>query len=173
MVPYVLQDHPYVAKADRRKTFTNGHYVSDFRVSKVRGQDMLSFLYPQNRSFVVLDNHFNIFKELEISPSDTSEMFNMHELNFVNDGSRALFFDDRPKHLSKKQSEAFGFINGTCFVQESTFRETDLMEDWRFVYRWSATKRIDLTESTATEGTVEERCNNTDHIVSRARVMWA
>lgn len=125
---------------------------------------MLTFLHPSNNSAVILDQHLNHFKTLETSSSNHSELPSPYELNFVNDGSRALFFYDKAKHLSTKQSAAMGFVNGTCRVRESTFREMDFNDEERIVYRWAASKRIKFNESVVTEESIEQRCNETDHV---------
>lgn len=142
------------------QALTEGYKTFDFRVSNVQGQDMLTFLNPRNRSFVMLDRHYNISKEVEISPFNGTEINNMRELNFVDEGARALVFYDEIRNASKSISDEIGF-NGTCLVMDSTFKEADPKQDWKFVYRWAAHKRIQLSESIKTEGTVDQRCNET------------
>lgn len=140
----------------------------DFKLSNVLGEDMLTWLYPHNRSLVVLDTQFQVRKQLQIS-SPEKELDNMHDLNFVNDGTRALFFYDETKEATSTQSEAVGFTDGKCLIRENSFREVDLTEDWRVVYRWSSSKRIDLTESTFTDQPIEKRCKETKKVREEAR----
>lgn len=128
------------------------------------GEDMLTWLFPRNRSLVVLDTQFNIRKQLQISDRE-DELDNMHDLNFVNDGTRALFFYDETKSASTAQSEAVGLADGEkCSIRENSFREVDLTEDWKVVYQWSSAKRIGLTESTYTKSSVEKRCKDTPKV---------
>lgn len=125
------------------------------------GEDRLTFLRPQNSSLVVLDSNLTLHSEVQIANSSHGHIFNFHELNFVNGGSRALVFYEKAKNTTKHQTKELG---GRCLIRENTFREADLMEDWRFVYRWDVSKRIDFAESFATEGTLDQRCNETGDV---------
>lgn len=139
-------------------SLTQGFNSFDFRLSKVMDQEMLTFLHPHRHSFFVLDSNFTISKEVETANQNKSQIDNMHELNFVNDGRRALYFYDKAMNATKPQQTELG---GHCSIRESIFREANLLEDWRPGYMWMASKRIDFNETTAREGTLQQRCNET------------
>lgn len=118
---------------------------------------MLTFLYPRNRTAIVLDRHFNIHKIFQASSPET-ELDNMHDLHFVDNGQRVLYFYDETKNLSAAQSAAIGFTDWNCAVRENSFRERDLRKDWEVVFSWSSSDHVDMEESTFLEKSVEQRC---------------
>ena len=85
------------------------------------------------------------------------ELENMHELEFVDDGTRALYFYDKTINVTAEQSEAIGFTEWNCPIRENGIRERDLKTD-RILFQWDSSDHIDLTESTFVELSVEERC---------------
>lgn len=121
------------------------------------GEDMLTFLYVRNTTVVFMDTHFVIQKTLETSIGD--ELENMHGLQFVDDGTRVLYFCDQSRNMSKSQSEVIGFTDWNCPIRESSFREVDLRND-ELLFTWSSSDHIDPSESTFTERSVEDRCTN-------------
>ena len=94
-------------------------------------------------------------KNLQISSFD-DELDNMHDLNVVDDGTRALFFYDETKNLSAAQSQAMGFPSDGCRIRENSFREIDLTREWEVVHSWSSSDHVDLKESTFSEEPVEK-----------------
>lgn len=140
-----------------------GQYLSqqynsfDFRVSRVLGEDMLTFLYVRNATAIFMDTHYTIWKRLETSIGD--ELKNMHELQVVDGGTRVLYFYDETKNVTKAQSEAIGFTDWNCPIRENSIREVNLRND-ELVFTWSSSDHIDLTESKFTERSVEDRCTN-------------
>ena len=123
---------------------------------------MITFLYPRNRSAVILDNHFNVFKTFQVSVPD-HDLDNMHDLHFVDNGTRALFFYDEVKNLTKAQSEAVGFTDGRCKVRENSFRELDLATD-EIRFSWSSSDHISLNESNYFERPLFSRCTHTEKV---------
>lgn len=107
----------------------------DFRVSNVLGEEMLTFLYPRNRTAVILDSEFNVYKTFTTSSIDR-ELDNMHDLHFVDNGTRALFFYDEVRNVTSEQTAAIGFTNWNCPVRENSFREIDLTKSWESVFSW-------------------------------------
>ena len=118
---------------------------------------MLTFLYPRNRTAVILDRHFNIHKVFQAS-SPTTELDNMHDLHFVDDGKRVLYFYDETKNLTASQSEAIGFTQWNCAIRDNSFHERDLNKNWDIVYSWASSDHIGMEESTLLEESVEQRC---------------
>lgn len=136
-------------------------------MSNVIGEDLLTFLYARNRTAIFMDKHFNIRKVFQTSVE--GELENMHELHFVDNGTRALYFYDETRNVSESQSEAIGFTSWRCPIRENSIRELDLSND-NVVFSWSSSNHIDLTESTFTERSVEDRCIHMDK-VSRPAAM--
>lgn len=130
----------------------------DFRMNKVMGQDMLTFLYVRNMTAVFMDTHYVVQKTLRTSIGN--ELKNMHKLQFVNNGTKVLYFYDETKNVSKAQSEVIGFKEGNCTIRENSIREVDLRND-ELAFTWSASDHINLTESTFTERSLEDRCAKT------------
>lgn len=128
----------------------------DFRISNVLGQEMLTWLYPHDQAALVLDNHFNIVKKFP-TVERRYEHDNMHELQFVDSGTRALYFFDKWDSLSKARSSALGF-DGACRIQDNGFREYDLTNN-SIVFEWMASEHIDIAESTFEARNVDWRCN--------------
>lgn len=86
------------------------------------------------------------------------ELDNMHDLHFVDNGTRALFFYDEVRNVSASQSEAIGFTEWACPVRENSFRELDLTKNWELAFSWSSSDHLDLRESTTNRAPAEERC---------------
>lgn len=118
---------------------------------------MLTFLYVLNRTAIFMDTNFNIKRTVKVSLE--GELPNMHELHLVDNGTRALYFYDETRNASKPQSESIGFTQWNCPIRENSIRELDLTND-KLEFTWSSSNYIDLTESTFTERTVEDRCTN-------------
>ena len=128
-------------------------------MSNILGEDMLTFLYPRNRTGIVLDTSFNIRKIFATTLSN-EESDNMHDLHFVDNGTRALFFYDQVRNVSALHSNEPGFTQGNCQVADTSFRELDLTRDWEVAFSWQPSDHVDLSESTAKrEYTLEERCS--------------
>jgi hypothetical protein len=82
----------------------------------------------------------------------------MHDLHFVDNGKRVLYFYDETKNLSAAQSEAIGFTEWNCAIRENSFHERDLTQDWNVVFSWQSSDHIEMAESTFLEDSVEQRC---------------
>ncbi|KAK3696303.1 hypothetical protein LTR37_018039 [Vermiconidia calcicola] len=141
----------------------SGSYLSqqydifDFRVSNVLGEDMLTMLYPKNRSALVLDTHYNIRKTVPIALGE--EQVDMHEFHVVDNGTKALYFYDKVYNLTAEQSQAIGFTEWNCPIKDNYIRELDVTNDWETVFDWSLAEHVDLQESSKTANPVEDRCS--------------
>ncbi len=117
---------------------------------------MLTWLYPRNRSVIILDSHFNVYEKFQASNPST-EIDNMHDLQFVDDGTRALYFYDHVRTLSEERSRKLGFQSGACRVREQSFRERDMKND-TVIFTWHASDHLDLGESTYEQATLDRQC---------------
>ncbi len=130
--------------------------VFDFRISNVLGEEMLTFLYPQNRSAVILDRSYNIRASVPIAGGRRT--VDMHEFHFVDNGTRALFFFNEARNVSKEAARAIGYHEGDCLIGDCTFRELDVTNEFEETYIWSAAEHIGLYESSEVQQPLHERC---------------
>ena len=128
----------------------------DFRMSRVLGENMLSFIYPKNRSAIILDTSFNIRHVVPVA--EGSQGVDMHEFHFVDNGTRALLFYDDHKAVSREQSRSIGYMKGNCSINDNLFTELDVANGFKPVFTWSASENIGLHESSNVETPLEDRC---------------
>jgi hypothetical protein len=142
---------------------TNSQYLSrqydafDFRISNVLGEDMLTFIYPHNRTAVILDTHYNVNATIPVAHE--GEGVDMHEFHVVDNGTRALFFFNERRKLPKEQSRAVGYMNGDCTIDDNAFRELDVADNFKPMFSWSAAEHIGLYESSEVGQSLQERCS--------------
>lgn len=108
-----------------------------------------------------MDTQYNIKHVFQISDPET-QFDNMHELRFVDNGTRVLYFYDETRSLSENKSAYVGYTDGNCFVRENSFDERDMAED-KVVFSWSPSDYIDLKDSTFTES-MQERCREITNV---------
>ena len=133
---------------------------------------MLTFLYPRNRTAIVLDRHFNIHKIFQTSLPE-SQLDNMHDLHFVDNGKRVLHFYDETKNLSAAQSEGIGFSERNCTIRENSFHERDLTQDWDVVFSWQSSDHVEMAESTSLGESVEQRCTAQPKVSHMFQYNWS
>ena len=119
---------------------------------------MLSFIYPKNRSAVILDTSFNIRHIIPVA--EGRQGVDMHEFHFVDNGTRALFFYDEHKKVTREQSRSIGYMKGNCSINDNLFRELDVEHGFKPKFTWSAAKNIGLHESSNVETPLEDRCSS-------------
>lgn len=136
---------------------TRSYDSFDFRLSKVLGEDMLSFLYPKNRSAIILDTTFQIRHVVPVA--GRRQGVDMHEFHFVDNGTRALFFYDEHKKVTREQSRSIGYMKGNCSVNDNLFKELDVRDAFKSVFNWSAIENIGLHESSSIEVPLDQRCS--------------
>lgn len=120
------------------------------------GEDMLSFLYPRNRSAILLDTSYNVRHVVPVV--EDGQGFDMHEFHIVDSGTRALVFYDQDIHVTRERSRAIGFMRGNCTVRNNLFRELNVENGFEQLYSWSGEEQIGLYESSEVEKTLYERC---------------
>ncbi|KAK5163562.1 uncharacterized protein LTR77_010511 [Saxophila tyrrhenica] len=142
----------------------SGSYLSrqydafDFRLSNVLGETMLSFLYPHNRSAILLDTSYNV--RYSVPVAEEGQSVDMHEFHIVENGTKALFFYDQRRNVTQEQSRAIGWMNGNCTVNDNLFHELDVANDFQPTFTWSSAEHVGLYESSKVENSLQERCSD-------------
>ena len=137
-----------VSLFDRFDTFT-------FKVSNVGSQDMLTALYPKGGAGVVIDESYKIQKSVHLFEQ---EEFNMHELQIVDNGTRALYLK-RDVTTTLNNSRRVGFEGGPCKMRWIVIEEKDIETD-EVTFTWNSRDHIGLDESTMYENDPVELCEN-------------
>jgi hypothetical protein len=94
------------------------------------------------RRGILLDDAYQLVKN--VSPPATSPDFNMHELNVIDDGQRALHLMDRSRYVDCSGLDIEGVEKG--WVLDTGFREMDLSTG-RTLFEWWPTDHISVEES--------------------------
>ena len=132
--------------------FSKGN-IEDFRFSNVNGEMLMTLMDQGNNEAIVFDTHYEVVKAVHF------DHFNSHELNFVENGTRALVEKGNHKEATEKMGEAIGY-DGRCKVAFDGFAELDATDDYKFTFSWSSWDHIGLDESTLTEAPVNKRCDS-------------
>lgn len=136
--------------------------VSDFRVSNVQGEDMLTFIHHGDGKAYFIDQHYEVKRTIDLTEGDTQRV-NGHEFALVDDGTRAIHFTNPSEFASRADSETIGY-DGRCYVRFHGFREWDT-KSWESVFDWNEQDHIGLNESYAAEiDPIDGPCSNSpDH----------
>ena len=136
--------------------------VSDFRVSNIRGERMLTFISHQNGKAYLVDETYNIRKEIDLT-NGGEERVNGHEFAVVDDGTRAIHFIN-PSEFATKEDSATIDYDGQCYVRFHGFRELDT-QSWEPTFSWKERGHISLNESYAADidDTDKECANSPGH----------
>src|ERR1700761_402560 len=94
--------------------------IMDFKLSRVRGKDMLTMMFPVEADGIVLDNHYNEVDRVPVGI--TGKTLNMHELNFVENGASLLLLKRNITRATKEMSKVIGY-EGNCQVIFSSFED--------------------------------------------------
>ena len=136
--------------------FAKGN-VEDFRLSNVRGQQMLTLMSAGTGQAVILGGDYQIAETLQV---DRPNVVNTHELNFVENGTRALVIKSHLQAGTKEMSKLVGY-DGKCMGQFDGFEEYDT-KTWKTTFDWRSFGKVGFEESSLTGRPVEQRCNNWD-----------
>jgi hypothetical protein len=112
---------------------------------------------------VVLGSDYQIEHTLQV---DAPARVNTHELNFVENGTRALVIKSHRQEGTKEMSKAIGY-DGKCVGQFDGFEEYDT-RTWKSVFDWRSFGKVGFDESSLTAKPVEKRCNGWDFIHSNS-----
>ena len=133
-------------------TFSKGN-VEDFRISNVRGEYLMTLMSQNRGEGIILDSNYEIKDVLVVD-----KPINTHELNFVENGTRALIVTSHNKmKATKEMSKAIGY-DGECSCAFDGIMEYDT-STWKPVFDWRSFGKIGLDESTLTGAPVEKRCD--------------
>ena len=102
---------------------------------------------------VILDSSYQIVDKFQI---DNRHGINTHELNLIENGTRALVIKTRNGHASKEESEKVGF-HGRCRCAWDGFEEMET-SNWTSTFRFKSQGIIGLDESSLTYGDVPKQC---------------
>lgn len=119
-----------------------GFNVKDFKVSNVNGVDMLSGIYTHKHVDVLLNDKYEIHKEVAVGSGRSS--INIHGFNTVDNGTHALAMTLRHAWASSQESKGVGF-DGQCRVLFPGFEEYNTTT-WEQTYEWNAEGHIRLDE---------------------------
>ena len=138
---------------------TMDHYKSfDLRVQDINGTDMLTVINPHLNAGLILDNSYNIVKE--VTHSNTFEHANMHDFNIVQNGTRALVLTKEiEKSVSRKKAKAVGL--NKCMVHEDGIKYLGISTpgEPQVLFSWNGTDHIGLDETTFRPRPIREMCS--------------
>lgn len=133
-------------------TFSKGN-VEDFRISNVNGRYLMTLMSQNRGEGIILDSSYEIVDVLEVD-----KPINTHELNFVENGTRALIVTSHNKvKATKEMSKAIGY-DGECICAFDGIVEYDT-SSWKKTWEWESFGNVGLDESTLTGAPVDRRCN--------------
>lgn len=118
-------------------TFGNGN-TEDFKLSSVGGEEMFTLMDQQQQKGVLMDKHYNVKKRMEVSGKGV--MFNSHEFNFVENGTKALVIDNDYGEASDEESAYVGY-KGQCRRACNGITEYDTTT-WKTMWQWSSCGNI-------------------------------
>lgn len=133
--------------------------IEDFRMSTVKGQDMMTLLSQETGKGALIDETYRIVEQPQI---DDASIINTHEFHFIQNGARVLLIKNDRREASREQSEEIGF-DGNCVAEYEHFQELDT-ETWEVVFDWDSKDHVRLNESTFTDNAVEDRCQDYDFL---------
>lgn len=129
--------------------------VMDFKVLNVGGENLLSMLYAVEGSAYLLDKHYQV--QETVFTGETGVVFNMHDFNTVEDGKRFLYLQRNITETSAETSLAEIGYDGPCQVTFPGFEERDVRTK-QLIYKWDASGKISMNDSTLLFLEPEERC---------------
>lgn len=133
--------------------------VEDFRISNVRGEDLMTLVLLHKGTGVIIDGCYDIRETPKI---DYPWRINTHEFHFVDNGTRALVIKNEEKHAPLDQSREVGF-DGQCVVKYERLQELDTAT-WKTVFDWDSRDHVRLSESTLTDSPIKDRCSSWDFL---------
>ncbi|KXT17724.1 hypothetical protein AC579_3605 [Pseudocercospora musae] len=128
----------------------------DFRISNVRGQDMLTWLVQKTGDGIIMDNTYTLQKRVDVGTLGVD--FNSHEFNFFDGGSKAIVLDEGRGPATAEQLKAVDYEKN-CTVLFNGFRILDT-STWQQVFNWTSNGHIGLEESSKLDGGVNKQCTN-------------
>lgn len=133
--------------------------IMDFRLSNVRGENLLTMLDRDREAGVLLDNSYEFRDMIQADPSEYD--INAHEFNFVSNGTGVLLIRNFKRPASREEKDAVGWTGDTCWAVYQTFHELDANNNWESKFDFDSFGKIKLNETTTQEyGSIEKKCND-------------
>ncbi|KAI5367937.1 Putative arylsulfotransferase [Septoria linicola] len=130
--------------------------ADDFRISRVKNQDLMTVLHNENGQGVIIKPTYGVRNAVRLGDPRT---LNIHEFHFVGNGSRALVIKSNKTTATIDDCRSVG-IAAPCTAEFDGFEEFET-ETWQSVFSWTSLGRIGLNESTRDDGTtIESRCSS-------------
>lgn len=130
--------------------------VIDFKMSNVRGEDLMTFLVQREGNGYILDNTFEVREKVKVGTLGVD--FNSHEFYFMDNGKRAIVLAEGRRDATKEQALAIKYEKN-CRCLFNGFKELDT-RTWEPLFEWSSFEHIPLEESTFLDGGVDRLCND-------------
>ena len=111
-----------------------GFDTFDFRASIVLGEPRMTMIFRHEWG-VILDETYQIKHKLNISQDEAA--LNMHDFNFVDNGTSALMLKTITKKTTKEITRAGGIERGRCRVRFYGFEELDANDFKKTLFSWS------------------------------------
>ncbi|KAK4507479.1 hypothetical protein PRZ48_001214 [Zasmidium cellare] len=128
----------------------------DFKMSNVRGQDMMTFVTQRDGDGFIVDNSFTLKEKVDLGTFGVD--FNSHEFYFNDDGSEAIVLVEDRRDSSKEQALGIGYEKD-CKCLFDGFKVLDT-KTWKPLFEWTSFDRISLSESTFLDGGVNTSCED-------------
>ncbi|KAK4635984.1 hypothetical protein CLAFUW4_01511 [Fulvia fulva] len=135
---------------------SNNWDAIDFKISRIRGEDLITFLVQREGDGYILDHTYQVREKVHIGTLGVD--FNSHEFNFIDDGKRAIVMDEGRRDATPEQALAVGY-NDSCIGLFNGFKELDTTT-WTLVFEWSSFEHVSLNESSFLEGGVDKMCGD-------------
>ena len=120
--------------------------VEDFRISNVNGETHMT-LFAHNQAMVLNDD----YSVVSARSLETDGALNTHELNLVENGTRAIVLRNSLRSVSAADSKMFMGTAGEkeCIARYDGFSVLDVTrDDWPEAFRWQSFGNIGMDEST-------------------------
>lgn len=114
-------------------------------MSNVMGQDALTMIWQDGGVGLALDSHYEKIQETFIGVN--MDTLNIHDWNWVDNGTRVLNFKKLWAKASEEESAQFHY-DGQCGAEYQIFYERDPTNNGKPVFEWSAYDHIPLNDST-------------------------
>lgn len=127
--------------------------VEDFRISNVNGEVLMT-MFAQNQVVALNDDYTIRYTKV----FERQGRLNTHELNFVDNGRRAIILMNDVHIVSQGDFPSGSHLNSddeACSAKYDGFFVVDVTRDrWPRVFEWHSVGKIGLNESTFTPKSV-------------------
>ena len=132
------------------------HDVEDFRISNVRGEQLITFMHSGEKGSLILNNDFTV-REKVTEVANSEGHINTHDFKFVENGEEALALITDKKNATLESSQSVGF-HGNCYMVHYEGFQVHDTRNWKVKFSWSSEDHIPLEESLLDSAPVEKRC---------------